>query len=121
MQTDRPTSVRVGPHVYQILYDDESWLQFVSKKKKKTLAGLTLHEKNVLLINEEKLSVSEQKDTVVHEIFHAILAQHAFVHLPIELPTDKHDLEELFILLVTPVWLEVLQNNPELVMWLVDG
>jgi hypothetical protein len=115
----RPTRVKVGPHVYKILYSKSSWQKYADKKKS-NLVGLTIAEKGIILIKgNDSLNESQRRDTLLHEILHAAFALNSFKLMPMKLPDDYHDLEEIVILLHTPALLGVLRENPKVVDWLL--
>ncbi len=115
----RPRTVKIGPHVYRILYSKESWKKYAPTQRRRDNYGITLAEQCVILINTKRLNLSQMRDTVLHEVLHAIFALHGFATMPIDVP-ETTDLEEVIVLLLAPNVLNVMRENPHLLEWLTD-
>lgn len=98
-----PKTVKVGPHVYTII-----------RKPSATMGdNHGLCRANELQIEIRKnLRRSKAKEILLHEILHACT-------YPVLIQGNKHDDEE-FITSVAPVLLQVLQDNPDLIEYLVQ-
>lgn len=99
-----PKRVKVGLHLYRLrsvknITDSSGWL-YGRTDRKKTLIEV-----------DPTVSPSQLRDTILHEILHAIIGDQ-----PIALAEDQ---EELVIRGITPVLLAVLRENPELVAFLL--
>lgn len=115
----RPKSVRIGPHVYKILYSQKSWRKYLGKTAEKQYAGKTHTLRNRIFINAFSMSLSQQQETLLHEILHAVLAVTGWTDDEYGWPTESRDLiEEHLIRQVAPIFLQILQDNPDLVEWL---
>ena len=122
----RPSKIKVGPHTYKIYYSKKKWARFYPKKKNKEgyggVVGRFLLRASVILVNGWEQSLSQQKDTLLHEILHACFALTVFDNSPISFDgAEKSEIEEYAVLILTPTLLQVLQDNPELVEWLTSS
>ena len=97
-----PRKVKVGPHVYSILRKPASELQ-----------GLGLCDFDSLQISvRRRLRKSKAQEILLHEILHALILQ--------ALDTEeKHD-DEAFVVVVAPLLLQVIQDNPDLLAYLTQ-
>jgi Zn-dependent peptidase ImmA (M78 family) len=110
-----PKSVKIGAQVFDILER--------TKKQDSLLAegnyGYTRDEVNLIVVDSE-LPLSKKKVTLLHEILHA--ARMVF-ELSVK-PADKSsfdDWEHYFISIYEQSLLMVLQENPEIVKWLIKN
>lgn len=118
----RPSRVKIGPHTMRIMYSEESWKKYTAKEKvHPTTVGMTLMRPGILLVRSKKLpSETFLKDTVIHEIFHAIFRGLGWPH-SFNLGTyDEERLEEVLVSLASPMWFAVLRDNPVLSKWLLN-
>lgn len=114
----KPKHVVVGVNTYRIYYSKKKWLKYAPHRNPDEHSGLMLPERGVILLTGWQLTGAALRDTVVHEILHALFAEHSFANMPGDLPGEKSDLEEYIILLITPHLLQVLMDNPELFDWI---
>ena len=80
------------------------------------LVGLILHDDSIIWI-EECQAAGPMAETVLHEVLHACWDKTTLSLLP---STDS-DVEEMIVKSLTPVLLDTLQRNPELVDYLLEG
>jgi hypothetical protein len=109
--SDVPTSVRIGPFKYTVLCDAQARLRAVEHAADgKGLLGYT--NPNLLEITvAEQMPRQLQQETLLHELLHAIAS---VTGLTVEWGDD----EEQIICRLSPVLLDVLQRNVELVDFL---
>lgn len=96
-----PKSIKVGAHVYTILRKPKS--QFEEE-------GLCVSDKLEITIRQ-RLKRSKAQEVLVHELIHAAGYPSFW---------DKWPGEEKFVVAVSPVLLQVLQDNPDLVAYLTE-
>lgn len=108
---DVPTSVVVGPFKYKVLCDAQARLRAVEHAADgKGLLGYT--NPNLLEITvAEQLPRQMQQETLLHELLHAI------AHVT-GLAIEWGDDEEQTICRLSPILLDMLQRNVELVDYL---
>jgi hypothetical protein len=100
-----PEVIYIGPHDYEVR----------AKKRLDTL-GETLNNDTTILYRRSQSS-SNLRDTILHEIMHAIVFQSgAAVAQKL-----SHQDEENLIVTLTPWILQVFQDNPALVEFLVEN
>jgi hypothetical protein len=97
-----PKTVKVGVHTYSILRKSKSQMG-------DDLGTCDFNELQILLRKQLRKSVS--KETLIHEILHA--ATYPSLN-------EKTMTDEDFVTAVSPVLLQVLQDNPELVEYLTQ-
>jgi hypothetical protein len=101
-----PKTVRIGPAKWKIRLAD---LPELDDK-----LGLTMSRHSTIVIHENQ-SAAAMRDTVVHEILHAVLVD---AGISIALGID-HDDEERMVRLLAPALLGVFfRDNPQLVTFL---
>lgn len=120
MPVTRPSHVKVGHLVYRIVEGGEDWLRAQLEAgvgdPNTGLIGYTNNGTCVISLCPD-LPLLMQKETVVHEIFHAISCATGIInHLDLE-----HEREEAMILAFSPLWFQVLADNPRLVKWLTEA
>lgn len=98
-----PSSVKVGPHVYTILRKPASLMP-------NDLGHCSTNDLQICV--RARLRKSKAREILLHECLHAC------TH-PTVVMGGKLDDEE-FVLAVSPVLLQVLQENPSLIDYLVD-
>ena len=96
-----PKSIKVGAHVYTILRKPKS--EFKDQGECDSDA--------VQIIVRKGLKRSVAKETLLHELLHAC-SYPSFI--------DKWTNDEDFVLAITPVLLQVIQDNPELLEYLTQ-
>ena len=98
---DMPASVKVGPHVYPIV-----------RRPKSQMKDHGLCDWNqVQILIRSRLRKSKAKEVLLHEILHAC------TYPTMAVVVGKTD--EDFVDVVAPTLLQVIQENPELVEYLV--
>lgn len=100
----RPRSIVVGPVVYDVTFEDMSG---------QGVTGRTGVDALRILISTTSAR-GQQRDTLLHEILHAIFSM-------VGLTEDLGPVtEESHILRLAPAILDVLRRNPDLVQYLID-
>lgn len=124
MAVERPGSVRIGPHDYTILWSKKSWNKYLHPKQAEENVGKCQSMKNRIFINSWETSLSQQQDTLLHEILHAVYALNGWTDYDWGWPktedVSRSDLEEHSVRLITPHLLDILKHNPELTAWLTQ-
>lgn len=100
-----PAFIQVGPIRYSLKIDQAA-LDHTGTGK----SGSTLHNSQAILLCDNE-GPDQQADTVLHETLHAILAQTYG-----ELSVDE---DERIISALSPLLLDTLRRNPDLVAYLV--
>lgn len=103
----RPTSVKIGNHDYAVSFGP------IESDTSMFLYGRTSPRLTKIEINTDYVTASQQRDTLVHEILHAILGD-----VPHGLSDNK---EERIVRCIAPMLLGVLRDNPDLVRFLREG
>lgn len=107
-----PDGIQVGPHRYSVSCDRNA-LNAAGIAMSSDLLGHSDH-KTLAITLADDLAPSAKRDTLLHEVLHAAFDQTSIAH-------DIGDKEEeRLILRLSPVLLDVLRRNPELVAYLVD-
>lgn len=104
-----PTSIKIGPFVYTVS-TDEAGLRRQEHAAKGACSGATSHPKLEIHIDPND-APGQQRDTLWHEVKHAILNISGF---------DGKATEEEFIQRTSALELAALRDNPELVAYLTD-
>ena len=100
---DMPKTVKVGPHTYSVLRLSKSQMNG-------DLGGC---DTNTLQLSvQQRLKKSKAKEILVHEMLHSC------TH-PSFLGDDKFT-DEDFVTAVAPVLLQVIQDNPDLLLYLTQ-
>lgn len=111
---DMPESIQVGPHRYTV----EATGAAITKARARegpTVVGH--HDANALVLTvDPDLPHSQQADTVLHEVMHAVLYS---VDVDRVLVNHEAGLDEHLICAVTPILLDTLRRNPDLVAFLI--
>lgn len=109
-----PAKVRVGSQVWDI----------VEKPRKGDLSlsedsfGYTLHRENLIIL-DSSMSASRKRQTVLHEILHAI--RFSFGNPVTPKKTDEAEIwEHYYIAMYEEGLLLVLRDNPELLAYLLE-
>ena len=100
---DMPKTIKVGPHVYSVL-----------RKPASTLGENIGHcdSSSLQIWVKQRLRKSKAQEILLHEILHALILQ--------ALDTEeKHD-DEAFVVVVAPLLLQVIQDNPDLLAYLTQ-
>lgn len=107
-----PRRLNAAPHVMSILYDDDNRLNEVED-----LNGLCDFDTGRIWIDRDQTPLME-KDTVLHEILHALLDQTGAKRRFKEVGSD---FEEELVSELTPRLLQVLRDNPVIVRYLTEA
>lgn len=111
-----PEVIKVGPFLYKICADEDSWhqLQIDEQIRDDENWGFCQQKTSTIYINPSTRSLAMRQAILIHELFHAIIfvAGEFF---------GKKRQPEFFILHTAPLWLTVLQDNPQLVEYLQEG
>jgi hypothetical protein len=100
---DMPKTVRVGPHVYSVL------------RKPASAMGENLGHCDSAALQiwiKERLRKSKAQEILLHELLHAIILQC--------LNTEEAYVDETFILAVSPLLLQMIHANPDLLAYLTQ-
>ena len=95
-----PTSVKVGPHVYPIIRKPKSEMKN---------HGLCDWDKVQILV-QERLRKSKAQEVLLHEVVHACTYP--------SMADVQNKTDEEFVDVVSPLLLQVLQDNPDLIEYL---
>lgn len=116
-QVERPTSVKVGYATYAIEWlDDDEWYV---QRQDDDWGGVTIHEEMRILIRvAERRAEDSMRETLLHEITHAVWAVRALNQYPT--PEDMNNLEEYIIHSQTGGLLGALSDNPGVVAYLIN-
>ncbi len=106
-----PRKVIVAPHIMSIQYDDDNRLKEIDD-----LNGLCDFDTGRIWIQRKQTPIME-RDTVLHEVLHALLDQTGAKRRFKEVGTD---FEEEMVVELTPRILQVLRDNPRLVAYLTE-
>lgn len=101
-----PAKVVIGPHHYKVKVAKPSGLSH--EQYGTTEVGTTT------ITLAPGMSGSQQRDTFLHEVLHAVLSLTGWDHRL----GDKR--EEQLVRSLTPALLEVLRDNPKVVKWLTS-
>lgn len=105
-----PRKIHVGPHTYRVVHDSAA-MNAECRDAGTDLLGRCSHIEQKIHI-EPKQHPSQKRDTVLHEVLHAVASLTA-------LSSDWGDeREEEIVLRLTPALLDVLRRNPRLVAYL---
>jgi Zn-dependent peptidase ImmA (M78 family) len=75
-----------------------------------------------LILIDDQLGPDQQRDTVVHELLHALFyAMNVKAFLPKEEGSDSKELEEKIVFGLATRLLEMLRDNPKLVDYLLEA
>ena len=108
-----PGKVKVGPHSYRIRYDKDAIDLKATELNERRLYGLTEPVHAVIHV-DPTLAKSQKQDTVLHEVLHACLS---LIGWDESLSAEK---EERLVRALSPVLLQVLQDNPRLCAYLTS-
>lgn len=111
-----PSSVRIGAHVYRVTDDPEAWKAHEYEQKRSGLCGSSDHKICNIWINPE-LGPSQKKDTLLHECLHAM---YYAAGMEQSVKGLHEDMEEVFIVTLTPWIHSLLQQNPDLVSYVTE-
>ena len=100
---DMPKTVRVGPHDYSILRKPASVM-------KDTLGHCDSSTLQIWV--KQRLRKSKSQEILIHELFHAMTLQ--------ALDTTKQHDDEAYIVVLAPLMLQMLRENPQLVAYLLS-
>ena len=108
-----PESVVVGPVTYRITDRDDDWreAQLHGQGKRDRCWGLTWEDRALILVNVH--DEQKRRETVLHEVMHAVAAT-------VGAGSKKKHTEERWISMFSPLLLDTLQRNPDLIAWLLD-
>jgi hypothetical protein len=98
-----PSTVKVGPHVYQVVRKSKEQMPDV-------LGYCDFTQTSIWLLRG--MNLSKTREILVHELLHACT-------YPTFCGEEKFSDEE-FVNAVAPVWLNVLRENPKLVQYLTE-
>lgn len=114
----RPTSVRIGSFDWTIDYLEHSDWHTEGRDEIGTTEADQL--KILVRLSDEKRSyhIACVKETLLHELLHAI---YAFTGLTFYATAkNEKDQEEHTVRSLTPSFLAVMRENPDLVKWLIE-
>jgi hypothetical protein len=111
-----PEVVKVGPYPYRIRDDEEGWkqLQLEEGVKDDENWGYAQQKTSTIFINPSVTSPAFKRTILIHEMFHAIIFVAGEVF-------NRKRSPEFFVLHLAPLWLATLQDNPQLVDYLMEG
>jgi hypothetical protein len=108
----RPTSVKIGPQIFNIEYRSTSLDGMLNDGSH----GYTLDQGNLIVISND-LSINKQKIVVVHEVLHA--ARMVFENNTPEKEADFDKWEHYFIGIYENFLIMFMRDNPEIIDWLM--
>lgn len=107
------TEVIVGPHTYEVTVDKNA-INACSSKSEDSLVGQCDTALCHIIIDPEQ-SASQLTDTLLHEVLHA-----CFELIGASSDID-HDTEEKLVRRLSPVLIQVLRDNPDLIEEITGG
>lgn len=105
-----PRSVWVGPHRYEIWNSETSWVQRPAEEEHQV--GLSVHTTSDIYV-KPGLSAGQSRDTLLHEILHAIFA----VAPPTNYTILGDELEEHLCCQLSPALLLLMQDPRNRPVW----
>lgn len=97
-----PKRIVIGNHVFKVR---------LGSIRSGALLGQTTHRKTLIKV-DGSCSASQVRDTVLHEVLHAVINDG---------PNDLDpDVEERIVRVIAPALLGVLRNNPQLLEFLLE-
>lgn len=107
--SDLPTHIQVGPMRYTVAVDQ---VAINAEGSSKHVYGVTLHKKLSIFL-AEGMAADQEADTLLHEVLHACLNVTGQ-----DLPYTDTQMEAV-VYGLSPVLLDTLRRNPDLVAYLV--
>lgn len=105
-----PKRIKVGANWWTISFEEN-----LADNRSQGLYGQVREQESEIALNPNQ-SYSQARDTVLHEVMHAIKT-HTLIGHP-EAVESWSDLDETIALSYTPYLLMVIQDNPGLIDWL---
>jgi hypothetical protein len=105
--SDRPKSVRINGETFAIRYR-----RFT---KKEEAVGQCLYDKSLIEVDPRQTHVN-LRDTVLHEILHAVLAKQGHTGSCF----SDNETEERYVSALATGLAGVFQDNPDLACWLIE-
>ena len=109
-----PSKVKVGPQVYKIEFRDPAKDGMLNDGSH----GYTLEAGNLIVV-AKTIDISKQRVTLLHEILHACKFTFENTAGKREL-SEIEDMEHYYIGIYENSLLMVMQDNPELIEWLME-
>ena len=106
-----PKQVQVGPFTYSVTVDQAA-IDRAGQEGRETLYGQTRHTISRILVDPE-LSADQKRETLQHEVLHACINTSG-------LAISTTDQENL-VGALSPILLDTLRRNPELVEYLLEA
>lgn len=116
---ERPAGAYIGPYWWSITYSTAE-LTSIHRLGGGSVHGLTIND-DLRIIVEDDRPLQFIKDTVLHELRHAFL--YTFnIKIPHSMKEDDEiEREEQFVASESTAWLDTMQRNNELFMWLMTN
>jgi Zn-dependent peptidase ImmA (M78 family) len=111
---DMPKRIVVGTQIWKVIERNRNTDGMLSEDN----YGYTLHKENTIVVDAH-IASSRKKQTLLHEIFHAIRYTFGGTHVP-KKETDVEIWEHYFIGLYEEGMLVVLRDNPDLLSYLLE-
>ena len=108
-----PTNVRIGVHNWRILRKTKEQMKDEESEAGHDM-GLCVYENQEIHI-QRGIRLSRQQEVLLHEIKHACMENLTFTDESLK---DAYKAEEAVVNFLSPVLLQVIQDNPELVTFL---
>lgn len=108
-----PKRIKIGPTWWTVTFEEN--LSTIRDGERHGLYGRMLEQSSELVFNPDQ-SFGQARDTVVHEIIHAIRTNTVIDRM--DAVGTFTDLDEAICLMYTPYLLMVIQDNPGLIDWL---
>jgi len=102
-----PSSVQVGPYKYRVIVSKMAIIK-ANADAKDSRVGESDHSKQIITI-DPKLGPDQLVETLLHEVLHAVNQ------------VGGRFLDEDDVLRLSPLLLDTLRRNPELVEYLLNG
>lgn len=106
-----PKFIDVGPYRYTVT-TDELTRQRAQEASQSSLLGQTDHDRLIMILKSDQPN-GLMRDTLLHETLHLVTG---ITGVAFESGLDK---EELLVRRLSPILLEVLRRNPDLVTYLL--
>lgn len=110
--TEVPKSVQIGPYTYEIILDSKKLDEIKLKENDGDLCGYVNHKKQKITI-DPKQGPDMLADTLLHEMFHAILSS--------GFPDEELSNEERIVGVLATTTLDTLRRNPKVTEFILNG
>lgn len=111
----RPNSIRIGATKWDIVWSEKKTKRHPEGNDR--VLGLTIHKEQTIYIDDSTKECG-QKDTLLHEVLHAIMGVYSFAPSARGKELER---EEKLICSMTPALLDTMQRNKKAFAWMMEG